>query len=144
MGEVGGRTYLFAGAERDSGVFVLEVTDPADAAFVQDIDGFANGDRRPEVIEFVPAAESATGRPRIAVSHEVPGATSPFAMLATTTTVMAVQGESHLSPPLGREVTVSGVVTAFGRDGSTSRTRSATATPPPRTACSCSRARQSP
>jgi 2',3'-cyclic-nucleotide 2'-phosphodiesterase (5'-nucleotidase family)/DNA-binding beta-propeller fold protein YncE len=81
FGVVRDTPYLFIGAERDSGVFVYDVSDPADAAFVEYIDGFANDLIAPEIIEFIPEAESLTGNPQIAVSYEVSGETAVFDLL---------------------------------------------------------------
>jgi len=78
FGEVGGVPYLFVGAERDSGIFVFDVTDPTDAKFVEYIDGFANDLVGPEIITFISEDESLTGRAQIAVSYEITGETAIF------------------------------------------------------------------
>lgn len=93
VGTVDGRTYAFVGFERVGGVAVYDVTDPRDASFVSYVnnrdlavsveDGgalAAAGDLGPESIAFVPAADSPTGAPMIAVGNEVSGTTTLFAV----------------------------------------------------------------
>lgn len=93
IGEVDGRTYAFVGFERVGGVAVYDVTDPRAAAFVSYVnnrdfsvsvddggDLAAAGDLGPESIAFVPAADSPTGEPLLAVGNEVSGTTSLFAV----------------------------------------------------------------
>jgi LPXTG-motif cell wall-anchored protein len=93
IGQVGDRTYAFIGLERQGGVMVYDVTDPADAAFVDYVSnrdfavepsGDGGGDSGPESIAFVAAADSPTGRPMLAVGNEVSG----------TTTLWDIAGES--------------------------------------------------
>ncbi|MEO0429187.1 MAG: CHRD domain-containing protein [Pseudomonadota bacterium] len=77
-GVIGGETYAFIGAERDSGVFVFNISDPTAPTFVTYIDGFENGDISPETIAFIPADESSSGNAQIAVAYEVSGETVLF------------------------------------------------------------------
>ncbi len=78
IGEVGGRTLAFIGLERDSGIMIYDISDPANASFVDYIDGAALGNFGPEVITFIPAQDSATGLAQIAVSYEVSGTTAVY------------------------------------------------------------------
>ena len=99
IGEVAGRTYAFVGLERASGVMVYDVTRPERAAFVTYVsnrdygvsvedavdDGAAPadalagaGDLGPEGLTFVPASDSPTHRPLLAVANEVSGTTTLF------------------------------------------------------------------
>ncbi len=78
VGEISGRTYAFIGAERDSGIFVYDVTEPANSRYVTYLDGFESGNLGPETIAFIPAAESATGQAQIAVSYEITGTTAVY------------------------------------------------------------------
>ncbi len=82
-GEIDGRLYAFIGLERDSGVMIYDITTPAQSFFVNYIPGnfvdhvgpgevAAHG---PEVIKFIPASESQSGLPQIAVSYEISGTT---------------------------------------------------------------------
>ncbi len=77
-GQIGGRTLAFVGLERDSGLMVYDITDPANATFVEYIDSGSMGHISPEVIDFITAENSLTGRPQIAVSFEVSGTTAVF------------------------------------------------------------------
>src|SRR5699024_1968374 len=82
VGQVDGRTYAFIALERTGGVMVYDVTDPANAAYVNYInsrefkaivpgseeyeDGeldkwVTGGDVAPEGLAFIPAAQSPTG-----------------------------------------------------------------------------------
>ncbi|MCV6584236.1 MAG: choice-of-anchor I family protein [Marinibacterium sp.] len=77
-GQVGDRFYAFIGLERDNGVFVADITNPAEPEFVTYIDGEAIGNLSPETIQFIPAEDSATGHAQIAVAYEVSGTTAIY------------------------------------------------------------------
>jgi DNA-binding beta-propeller fold protein YncE len=100
VGEVDGRTYAFIGFERVGGVIVYDVTDPGAATFVTyvnnrdfafSLDGAADtdaalagaGDLGPEGLTFIPAADSPSGEPLLAVASEVSGTTTLFAIALT-------------------------------------------------------------
>ena len=53
-GVIDGDTFAFIGLERDSGVMIYNITDPANSEFVSYIEG--NGNISPEIITFVPAS----------------------------------------------------------------------------------------
>ncbi|MFE4463593.1 choice-of-anchor I family protein [Oerskovia sp. NPDC056781] len=90
LGEVGGRTYAFIGFERVGGIAVYDVTDPAHATYVsyvnhRDFSVSAEatperlaeaGDLGPEGLTFVPASDSPTGAPLLAVGNEISGTTT--------------------------------------------------------------------
>lgn len=85
VGEVNGVPYVFVGAERDSGIYVWEIADPANPRFVgrfanrdvrAPIDSAAAGDLGPEAIIFIPAASSPTGRPLLVTANEISGTTT--------------------------------------------------------------------
>ena len=78
IAKVEGRTLAIIGMERDSGLFIFDVSDPANAAFVTYVNGVGNGDLAPEIITVIPPEQSATGRTEIAVSYEASGTTSVF------------------------------------------------------------------
>jgi predicted extracellular nuclease/2',3'-cyclic-nucleotide 2'-phosphodiesterase (5'-nucleotidase family) len=80
VGVVDGRTLAVIGFERDSGLAVYDVSDPANAQFLQYVDGVAGGDVSPETIDFIPASESETGFAQIAVAYEVSGATAVYGL----------------------------------------------------------------
>lgn len=75
VGVVEGKPYLFVGLERDSGIMVFDITDPANPVFDQYIESEANGNIAPETIAFIPAEQSATGFAQIAIAHEGDGNT---------------------------------------------------------------------
>ena len=75
-GVIGDETFAFIGLERDSGVMIYNITDPANAEFAAYIEG--NGNVSPEIISFVPATESLTGSDQIVVSYEVSGTTAIY------------------------------------------------------------------
>jgi hypothetical protein len=79
VGNVAGRTYAFVGLERQGGVMVYDVTDPAAPQFVdykntRSFEGDAVGpDSGPEVLRFIDAKDSPTGTPMLVVANEVTG-----------------------------------------------------------------------
>ena len=77
-GTVDGRTYAFIALERIGGVMVYNVTDPAQAVFVnyinsREFDDAIQGDVSPEGLCFVPAAQSAGGKALLLAACEVSG-----------------------------------------------------------------------
>ena len=86
IGTVGERTYAFIGAERVGGIFVYDVTDPANASFVTYVnnrdfstDEFAAaGDLGPEGFAFVDKADSPNGEHLLIVGNEVSGTTTVY------------------------------------------------------------------
>ncbi len=80
VGEIDGRTYAFIGLERVGGIMVYDVSDPFNARFETYINtrNGATGDLGPEGVTFVPAQRSPTGKPLLAVSHEVSGTTAVY------------------------------------------------------------------
>ncbi|MGF1657927.1 MAG: ExeM/NucH family extracellular endonuclease [Rubrimonas sp.] len=83
VGEVDGRMIAVIGLERDSGLMIYDVTDPANATFVTYIDGFAAGDVSPEVVAFIPGETSPSGFAQIAVAYEVSGTTAVYDLTFT-------------------------------------------------------------
>lgn len=93
IGTVNGRVYAFVGLERVGGVMVYDVTDPANATYVDYVNnrnfaesvtsspGVSNplaGDLAPEGLVFVSAADSPTGNALLIVANEVSGTTSVY------------------------------------------------------------------
>ncbi|WP_193212135.1 choice-of-anchor I family protein [Luteolibacter marinus] len=93
IGTIGEKTYAFVGLERISGVMVFDITDPHQVSIVtyahnrdfsvefdeENLDNVAAaGDLGPEGIEFVPADESASGKPLLVVGNEVSGTTTIY------------------------------------------------------------------
>lgn len=82
VGEIDGRTYAFIGFERVGGIAVYDITVPAESFFVTYVNNrdFSDnsGDLGPEGLSFIPADESPTGTPLVAVANEVSGSTTLF------------------------------------------------------------------
>ena len=85
IGAIGGSSYAFVGLERDSGIAVVDVTDPTGAEIVgyaknRDFSGDPEagtaGDLGPEGVHFIPAVDSPTGEPLLLVGNEVSGTTT--------------------------------------------------------------------
>lgn len=80
IGKVKNRTYAFIGLERQGGVMVYDITDPAAATFVEYIntrdytkDPGAESDSGPEVLAFVDRSDSPTRKPLLLISNEISG-----------------------------------------------------------------------
>jgi 2',3'-cyclic-nucleotide 2'-phosphodiesterase / 3'-nucleotidase / 5'-nucleotidase len=69
VGVINGIPYGFIGLERTGGVMVYDLSQPTAPAFVQYIRNEA--DVSPEGLKFIPAEDSPTSTPLLAVSHEV-------------------------------------------------------------------------
>lgn len=89
VGTVDGRTYAFIGLERVGGIVVYDVSEPASPVFLQYINNrnpdadpasAAAGDLGPEGLLFIPAKTSPTGEPLLAVTSEVSGTTTFYAV----------------------------------------------------------------
>ena len=85
VGAIGEQRYAFVGLERDSGIAVVDVTDPQSAGIVgyatgRDFSGDPEagtaGDLGPEGLHFITAEDSPTGRPLLVVGNEVSGTTT--------------------------------------------------------------------
>ncbi len=127
VGEVGGSTMAFIGLERDSGVMIYDISDPANAHFVNYIppafvEGTEEGDvarQGPETIAFIPAEDSTSGQAQIAVAYEISGTTIVYDLQATVPelSIGEIQGAGHLSAYEGQEVRTNGIVTAIDGAG---------------------------
>lgn len=95
-GEVDGRTYAFVTLERTSGIMVYDITDPANATYVnyinsRDFSEDVKDDVSVEGMSFVPAVDSATGQALLLAACEVSGtADNTFAPNTSTTRGMLV------------------------------------------------------
>ncbi|MBX3448120.1 MAG: choice-of-anchor I family protein [Planctomycetaceae bacterium] len=87
IGRVGDRLLAFIGLERHSGIMIYDLADPRQPTFVdyvitRDFSRPPNspdaGDLGPEGLTFIPAEQSPTGKPLLAVSYEVSSTTSLF------------------------------------------------------------------
>ena len=127
VGEIDGATYAFIGLERDSGIMIYDITDPANSSFVNYIPpkfvdttpADENARHAPELIAFIPADESTSGNAQIAVAYEVSGTTIVYDLTPAvpTKTIMDIQGAGHISAYDGQEVKTSGIVTAVDGAG---------------------------
>jgi DNA-binding beta-propeller fold protein YncE len=118
VSEINGKLYAFICLERMSGVMVYDVTDPEKPVFVnyttsRDFKGnpraFTAGDLAPEGIVVIPAADSPTKQPLLALANEVSGTmafyqiSAPAAAVATEAKIAAVDRSTTL-----RELTFDG------------------------------------
>jgi hypothetical protein len=84
VGEVGSRRMAYVGLERVGGLVVFDITDPTSPVLVEYVNSRDFGldptdgstDSGPEVLTFVPAGDSPSGRPLVVVSNEVSGTVS--------------------------------------------------------------------
>ena len=78
IGKIGNKTFAFIGLERVGGVMVYDVSTPSAPVYVTYLntrEGVA-GDRGPEGLAFVPAADSPNGKPLLIVGNETSGTTA--------------------------------------------------------------------
>ena len=87
LGRIGDRTYAFIALERQSGIAIFDVTDPASPTlagygtgrdFGGDAETSAGGDLGPEGLIFIPFDESPTGQDLLVVSYEISGSVASF------------------------------------------------------------------
>ena len=110
IGEVDGRTYAFIGFERVGGIAVYDITEPAESFFVtylnnrdfsvsveDDGEEFLSqaGDLGPEGLTFIPAEQSPTGEPLVAVANEVSGTTTLFEVRTQKTLQVLTINDFH-------------------------------------------------
>ncbi len=118
VGSVNGTPYVFVALERIGGVMVWDVSTPSDAKFVQYIPPTSE-DYGPEVIKFVAAEDSPTGRPMVMTANELTGSVTTYDIVdPSVTQIGVIQGTGHLSALDGQTVTTVGVVTAVDTNGS--------------------------
>ncbi|MGN0038171.1 MAG: choice-of-anchor I family protein [Coriobacteriales bacterium] len=82
-GTVGGRTYAFVALERIGGIMVYDITDPANATYVnyinsREFDDAIQGDVSPEGLCFIPAEQSKTGNAMLLAACEVSGTLAAY------------------------------------------------------------------
>ena len=71
LGTVGNRLYSFVGIERAGGFMVYDITNPSNPLLTNYINDWQLGDRSPEGLLFIPAADSPNGTPLLIVANEV-------------------------------------------------------------------------
>ena len=83
VGEINGKTYAFVGLERVGGIMVYDISDPANAEFVQYINPIDEStgdalDLAPEGLQFISAEDSPNDTPLLTVSNEISGTVSIY------------------------------------------------------------------
>ena len=83
IGEIEGKDYAFVGLERVGGIMVYNISDPANAEFVQYINPIDEEtgdalDLAPEGLQFISPEDSPNGSPLLTVSNEVSGTVSIY------------------------------------------------------------------
>ncbi|TGV00936.1 choice-of-anchor I domain-containing protein [Flavivirga rizhaonensis] len=74
IGTIEGKMYAFVGLERQSAILMYDITDPNDVEFITYYKGNrTSGDVAPEIIKFVPAADSPNSKNLLLVGYEVSG-----------------------------------------------------------------------
>lgn len=78
LGRFGTRTYAFIGLERVGGVMVYDISTPSAPSFVTYLNTRTGltGDRGPEGLTLIPAAQSPNGKPLLIVGNETSGSTA--------------------------------------------------------------------
>ncbi len=127
IGEIDGHVYAFIGLERDSGIMIYDVTNPAEANFVNYIepkftDLTPEGEvarQGPEIVAFISAADSVSGHAQIAVAYEISGTTVVYDLKPAPLelTIPEIQGAGHISEYVGEMVETKGIVTAVDFNG---------------------------
>lgn len=79
VGQVDGRTILFLGLERTSGVMAFDITVAAKPVFLNYVRA-PYGDIAPEGFTFIPAAANPLGQPMLGVANEVSGSLTWYAV----------------------------------------------------------------
>ena len=117
-GTVDGKTYAFVALERIGGVMVYDITDPANATFVNYINSRDFSDKivndvSPEGLCFVSAADSKTGSPLLLAACEVSGTMAAYEL----TPVRSSSGGGHSGGSSGGSGRVTYPVTVPTTDG---------------------------
>jgi hypothetical protein len=76
IGEIDGKYYAFIGCERNSAIFVYDISNPVTPEFMTyytNRDGTQGGDIGPEIIRFVSAENSPNGENILIIGYEVSG-----------------------------------------------------------------------
>jgi hypothetical protein len=94
VGKIGDQTYAFIGLERIGGIMIYDISDPFNPVFQdyvnnRDFGGDPElgtaGDLAPEGLVFIPADQSPSNQPLLAVANEVSGTTTIFTITELTT-----------------------------------------------------------
>ncbi|MFS8037816.1 ExeM/NucH family extracellular endonuclease [Xanthobacter sp. AM11] len=117
VGEVNGATYAFVALERIGGVMVWDVSNPEDAKYVTYVPATSD-DYGPEVIKFVSAEESPTGRALLMTANEISGSVTVYDLEdPAVSKISEIQGEGATSGMIGQTVTVEAIVVGDFQNG---------------------------
>ena len=88
VGAMDGRIYAFVAIERIGGIMIYDVTDPAEASYMnyvntRDFSQIIAGDVAPEGLAFVPANQTASGLPMLIAACEVSGTVAGYSITGT-------------------------------------------------------------
>lgn len=97
IGVIGAQTYAFIGLERDGGIMVYDVSDPAASEFVTYINPRYDGDVAPEGFTFVPAEDSETGSAQLIAAYEVSGTTVVYDLVELGAAQTGTEGDDVLN-----------------------------------------------
>lgn len=95
VGSVNGQRYAFIASERTGGFFIYNVSNAENPQYVDYIYDPSLTNISPEGLEFVSAADSATGQPMLIVAHELSGTITSFNL---TSLLLEVEEESPETP----------------------------------------------
>jgi hypothetical protein len=124
IGFLNGRTLAFLGMERQSGIFIFDVTDPANSQmlsytsnrdFAGDAAAGTAGDLGPEGLVFVPADQNPTGKPILLAANEVSGTTTVFEIVDLPTNELRIEDRFA---PSGQDFDVSISLDMYAGDAS--------------------------
>ena len=122
VGEINGQTYAFVALERIGGLMVWNISDPANAQFVRYVPP-TSADFGPEVIKFVSAADSPTGKPFVLTANEITGSVTVYDV-SDVIAINVIQGAGATSSMVGQTVTVEAIVIGDFQNGDADDKRS--------------------
>ena len=100
VGQIGNRTYAFIALERVGGIMVYDITDPANASYVnyintRDFSADIAEDVAPEGLAFISANDTKSGRPMLLAAFEVSGTVAAYNISGSATDVATPEGPSY-------------------------------------------------
>lgn len=99
VGEINGRFYAFIAQERAGGVFQYDITDPANAFFVDYLNTTASPRHvSPESVQFIHASSSPTGNPLVLVGYELSSDVQIFDVTTTPPAIVQAPRNTSGSP----------------------------------------------
>jgi hypothetical protein len=119
IGTIDGKTYAFIALERQSSILMYDITNPNDVEFITYYKGNrTSGDVAPEIIKFVPAADSPNSKNLLLVGYEVSGSLGIIqideTVLSISETVLKNDFKIYPNPVINTDLkfnkTVSGII----------------------------------